>query len=119
MSKKTNKLLGTSFNYRDKLFLLFAFVFSATLGFLFYKNLAETSAVHAAYNGFSAGNIINDAVMSDFNSMSEADIQNFLKSKNPCNDTNLSKADGYWHLNYHVENGHFVCMAMSRHPSPQ
>ena len=114
MSKKTNKLLGTSFNYRDKLFLLFAFVFSATLGFLFYKNLAETSAVHAAYNGFSAGNIINDAVMSDFNSMSEADIQNFLKSKNPCNDTNLSKADGYWHLNYHVENGHFVCMADER-----
>ena len=29
-------------------------------------------------------------------------------------DTNLSKADGYWHLNYHVENGHFVCMADER-----
>ena len=114
MSKKISKLLGTSFNYRDKLFLLFAFVFSATLGFLFYKNLAETSAVHAAYNGFKAGNIINDTVMADFNSMSEADIQNFLKSKNPCNDTNLSKANDYWHLNYHIENGHFVCMADER-----
>ena len=101
-------------SYRDKLFLLFAFVFSATLGFLFFKNLSQTSAVHAAYAGFDAGNIISDGVMSDYNSMSEADIQNFLKSKNPCNDTNLSKANGYWHLNYHVENGHFVCMADER-----
>ena len=114
VSKTKKKLFKTRFNYRDRLFLLFAFVFSATLGFLAYKNLAETSAVHAAYNGFSAGNIISDGVMADYNSMSESDIQNFLKSKNSCNDTNLSKADGYWHLNYHVENGHFVCMADER-----
>ncbi len=101
-------------NYKEKLFLLFAFVLSATLGFLAFKNLDQTSAVHSAYSGFNAGNIINDTVMSDYNSMSESDIHNFLKSKNPCNDTNLSKADGYWHLNYHVENGHFVCMADER-----
>ncbi len=113
-NKQTRKKLSLRFSMRERLFLIFAFVFSATLGFLAYKNLAETSAVHAAYAGFNAGNIISDGVMADYNSMSESDIYNFLKSKNSCNDTNLSKADGYWHLNYHVENGHFVCMADER-----
>ncbi len=82
-----------------------------TIGFLSQAGIFNTAAYHSAYAGFSAGNIISDYVMGDYNSMSEVDIYNFLKSKNACNDTNLSKATYYsWHT-YHIENGHFVCMA--------
>ena len=66
---------------------------------------------NAYLNGFDPGNIISDFVMSNKNTMSEADINNFLHSKNPCNDRNLAKANGYWHLGYTVRDGHFVCMA--------
>lgn len=77
----------------------------------------------AGLNNFEAGNIISDAVMSNKNSMSENDIQAFLKSKNPCNDTNLGKVirlnetTGYMTDSrgvvyyYNISNGHFVCMA--------
>lgn len=83
--------------------------------------------VHAVdLSGFSAGNIMSDAVMSNKSTMSEAKIQSFLKSKNSCNNTNLSiltwhdstrgyiagklngKATKWW---YNLKNGHFVCMA--------
>ena len=36
------------------------------------------------------------------------------KSKNSCNDTNIAKAKNYPKLKYHIENGHFVCMADER-----
>ena len=122
------------------LFLLFAFSFAVALGFLGYKNLIKTSAASTA--GFKAGNIMSDYVMADYNSMNESDIQNFLKSKNSCNDTDLNKSSisrGYINAgtdygvkynyqmafrksdgsgnatyHYHVENGHFVCMADER-----
>lgn len=84
------------------------------LGFLIFKNMKQSSAVHSAYNGFDAGNIISDYVMGHYSSMSEAEIQSFLKSKNSCNDTNISKAQYYSSHNYHIENGHFVCMADER-----
>lgn len=93
------------------LVLLFAFVMTGTFAFLMAKNPETTSAVDLS--GFRAGNIISDYVMSNYTSMSEGDIQNFLKSKNSCNDTNWDKyqyysAQGY---SYHWDNGHFVCMA--------
>ncbi|MBQ3352559.1 RICIN domain-containing protein [Candidatus Saccharibacteria bacterium] len=100
--------------FPNKLFLIFTFGMMATLGFLAFKNMSESAAINAAYNGFQAGNIITDYVMSDYSSMSEAQIQAFLKSKNPCNDTNTSKARYYSNHNYHIENGHFVCMADER-----
>ncbi len=97
--------------FPNKLFLVFVFGMVATLAFLAFKNMTGSFAVNAAYNGFQAGNIITDYVMSDFSSMSEADIQKFLKSKNSCNDTNVAKARTYSNHTYHIVNGHFVCMA--------
>ena len=97
--------------FPNKLFLIFTFGMMAMLGFLAFKNMSDSAAINAAYSGFQAGNIITDYVMSDYSSMSEAQIQAFLKSKNPCNDTNISKASYYSSHNYHIENGHFVCMA--------
>lgn len=78
------------------------------IGYAIYN---YTSKTHAYLNGFDAGNIMSDFVMSNKNTMSEADINNFLHSKNPCNNSDLRKADGYWHLGYTVRDGHFVCMA--------
>ncbi|MBQ3325638.1 RICIN domain-containing protein [Candidatus Saccharibacteria bacterium] len=97
---------------RRKIFLLcFSFCFAAVMGFLMQLFIGRVNAINPRYNGFNAGDIISDYVMADYTSMSEGDIQQFLKSKNPCNDTNLSKAAYYsWH-NYHIENGHYVCMA--------
>lgn len=97
--------------FPNKLFLIFTFGMMAMLGFLAFKNMSDSAAINAAYSGFQAGNIITDYVMSDYSSMSEVQIQAFLKSKNPCNDTNISKASYYSSHNYHIENGHFVCMA--------
>ena len=73
--------------------------------------MANTTAVHPAYDGFNAGNIMSDYIMSDYTSMSESSIQSFLKSKNSCNNTNTSLANIYPDHNYHIVNGHFVCMA--------
>ena len=92
------------------LMLLFAFVMAGTFAFLMAKNPDTTSA--ADLSGFRPGNIISDYVMSNYNSMSEGDIQNFLKSKNSCNDTDWNKYQYYSSsYSYHWDNGHFVCMA--------
>lgn len=99
------------FAFPEKLRLGLIFGVMIAVGFLAFKNMNLSSAINSAYNGFSAGNIISDYVMSDYTSMSEAEIQSFLKSKNPCNDTNIVKASWYPNLAYHIENGHFVCMA--------
>ncbi|MBR0403202.1 RICIN domain-containing protein [Candidatus Saccharibacteria bacterium] len=100
-------------DFRRVLFLIFAFVMVFTFSLLAAKNTLKTNA-----EGFDPGNIISDAAMRDYNSLSEADIQNFLKSKNSCNDTNLSKTGNnvdYLSENspysWHVKDGHYVCMA--------
>ncbi len=91
------------------LFYAFAFGVTAAFGFLLAKNINQT---HAADLGqFKAGNIISDSVMRDYNSMNINDIQTFLKSKNSCDDTRTYMADWYPSVSYHIENGHFVCMA--------
>lgn len=70
----------------------------------------QTKQVDALSN-FNPGNIMSDYVMSDYTTMTETEIQTFLKSKNHCNDTNVSKAAKYPHLRYNIRDGHFVCMA--------
>lgn len=101
---------------RVVLFAAFAFAFTAAFAFLAMKNQAETSAASLA--GWDAGDIISDGVMSNYNSMSESQIQSFLKSKNSCNDTRLylvgnktGSLDMSGTMNWHVSGGHFVCMA--------
>lgn len=82
----------------------------------------------ATLDGFKAGNIMDDAVMSNKGAMSESQIQSFLKSKaDSCTSKGpysngsyyydkLSKSgdgktayDGSYVWN--IKNGHFVCMA--------
>ena len=89
--------------------ILFIFVAVATFTFFMTKEPGKTSAASLA--NFKPGNIISDYVMSNYNSMSEADIQNFLKSKNSCNDTRTYLASTYSGYSYHIKDGHFVCLA--------
>ena len=88
--------------------LVFVFVFAGVFTYLRTKHVTPTQA--ASFAAFDPGNIISDYVMSNYSSMSEAEIQNFLKSKNSCNDTDFSKARTSIRT-YHVENGHYVCLA--------
>ena len=87
---------------------VFSFFMVGTLSFLMTSNMKKSDATMA---GFSAGNIISDYVMGNYNSMNESQIQAFLKSKNSCNDTGTYKAQQYPNYSYHIVNGHFVCMA--------
>ena len=104
---------------RDKRFgfvLLGIFVAVFLFSFLtrsFKKVENEVEAASLA--GFDPGYIISDYQMGNYNSMSEAEIQAFLTSKNPC---------GNWDYNYyqqlsannpgviwHFDNGHFICLS--------
>lgn len=80
------------------------------------------SANAANLSEFQAGNIMSDAIMGDKGSMTESQIQTFLKSKNSCNDTNLSRLTSHNSTSgtltsngitykYYLKDGHFVCMA--------
>ena len=77
----------------------------------------DTNAANLA--GFQAGYIISDFQMTDYDSMSEADIQNFLWSKGRCYNTNFSGvgtrvdyfSDHTPPTTWHVINGHTVCLA--------
>jgi hypothetical protein len=75
--------------------------------------LISSSPTQAHLNGFEAGNIMSDTVMGNKDSLTEAQIQSFLKSKNACNDSDYSKYQRYSAAGYSYswKNGHFVCMA--------
>ena len=70
-----------------------------------FSYLQPTSRA-ANLSSFDPGNIMSDYVMGNKNSMTEAQIQTFLESKNACNNTNISRASIY----HKVKNGKFVCM---------
>ena len=99
--------------YRSLLLVIFVFCMMSTFSFLATSGMRSSSA--ASVQGFNAGNIISDAVMANYNSMSVADIQAFLKSKNKCNNTDynyyLELKAKYPANDWHFENGHFVCLA--------
>ncbi len=117
MSKFTQELQSEFSARRNLLFVVFAFCMVATLSFFATSRMHESSA--ANLSNFTPGNIISDAVMSNYSSMSEQDIQNFLNSKNKCDnrDYNLylqytsSKPTISWHWEGEPYNGHFVCLA--------
>ena len=114
----------------------FMFAFAAVFAFLSTSNQDKTEAASTA--NFRAGNIMSDAVMSDYNSMTIDQIQAFLKSRNSCNmsadpssvgairyDTGswtklgitynrryyFNTSKGVASAYYHVKDGHFVCLA--------
>ena len=88
---------------------MFIFTVVATISFLATRHMQSASA--ADLSKFNPGNIISDEVMRNKGSMTEQEIQTFLKSKNKCNDTNIEKAKKYSSLKYNIKDGHFVCMA--------
>ncbi len=102
--------------YYTMFIVLFIFCMITTLSFLAMHGMQRSSA--ATTSGFNAGNIISDSVMANYNSMSRADIQNFLNTKGNCNNTNynqyLQLKAAYPNTDWHFENGHFVCLAEER-----
>ena len=88
---------------------VFVMVFVFTFLVAKYK---DNDAVDAANLGaFDPGYIMSDYQMGNYNSMSEADIWNFLKQKGNCNDTRTYLAGYYPNYSYHIKDGHFVCLA--------
>lgn len=77
--------------------------------FVFVDKDSLSSAADA--RNFNASNIISDFVMTNKSSMSEAQVQAFLSSKNPCNDRNIGKAAAYPNMRYNIKDGKFVCLA--------
>ncbi len=71
----------------------------------------QSSSRAADLSKFDPGNIMSDAVMSNKNAMSVQQIQSFLDSKNPCNNTNVHMTAWYPNLQYTIRDGKFVCMA--------
>lgn len=106
--------------FRIAVFVLFAFFMAATFSFLAASRPLHTSA--APVQGFNPGNIISDAVMADYSSMTVSEIQAFLTSKNSCNNTDynlyLSQTNAYhtvsWRWSGTADDGHFVCLSEER-----
>ena len=61
------------------LFCVFAFVFTAVLTFLLTQNMRTSQAASAA--DFKAGNLLADSVMVDYDTMTAAQIDDFLRLK--------------------------------------
>ncbi len=105
---------------RDKRIWLVALgVFVAVFLFTFlsqkFKDNEDADAASLA--NFDPGYIISDYQMSNYNSMSEAEIQKFLMSKNPCSNTNYSyyqQLSANKNYTWHWANGHFVCLSEER-----
>lgn len=93
-------------NIKKYLPILLGVVLLSTSIFLVLK-LIEARALAK----FDPGNIISDAVMRDTSTMNKDQIQNFLLSKNPCNNTKIHLANLYPNVKYSIRNGKFVCMA--------
>lgn len=80
-------------------------------GFVFMWINKDNSSNAADTRRFNANNIMSDFEMTNKNSMSEAQIQSFLLSKNSCNNTDTYKAAWYPSVQYSIKDGKFVCMA--------
>ena len=98
--------------------ILGVFVGVFLFSFLAQRFKGDGGVDAASLAGFDPGYIISDYQMSNYNSMSEADIQAFLTSKNPCNNRNYSlyqsMVSSYPSIKWHWDNGHFVCISEER-----
>lgn len=100
--------------YRNLILVVFLFGMVATLSFLATSNMDHSSA-RASTDGFNPGNIMSDAVMSNYSSMTKDEIQTFLSTKGNCNNTNYNlylqiKAQ-YPKTDWHFKDGKFVCLS--------
>ena len=89
--------------------IAFLFAFIAAFTFLALKMPKNSEAASLA--NFKPGNIISDYTMSNYTTMTVAEIDAFLHAHGNCNDTNTVKASWYPNLHYHIKDGHFVCLA--------
>ena len=106
---KSSLMLRRRLVPRDVIRFGFPVVFLLTFGLLVFS-ITKTSEA-ASLENFRAGNIISDYVMSNSSSMTAEEISAFLKKKGNCNNTSVEMASWYPNLHYHIENGHFVCLA--------
>ena len=89
------------------------------VGIMAISMLPNGDSANAYLTGFNAGNIMSDSVMSNKTTMTEAQIQTFLKSKNSCNKStpsDIEYAQNYMKNNnnavtWNIKDGRFVCMA--------
>ncbi|MDO4612104.1 MAG: hypothetical protein Q4B29_01425 [Candidatus Saccharibacteria bacterium] len=91
--------------------MVFLFTFLAAR----FKN-SEEEVRAASLANFDPGYIISDYQMTDYNSMSEAEIQAFLTSKNSCSNRDynyyLQLSNKYaGSRSWHFKDGHFVCLS--------
>lgn len=100
-------------NYKRRILGLSLILFLAAFITYLKHNSAETVDAASLAN-FDPGYIISDYVMSNKNSMTEAEIQAFLTKKNPCKNRDY---DYYLYLSqkpnytWHWKDDHFVCIS--------
>ncbi|MBQ1528407.1 hypothetical protein IIZ77_02025, partial [Candidatus Saccharibacteria bacterium] len=87
----------------------FLFAFVAVFTFLALKIPNNSEAASLA--NFHPGNIISDYTMSNYESMTVAEIDKFLHDHGNCNNRETYKAAWYPSVHYHIKDGHFVCLA--------
>ena len=78
-----------------------------------YLIYTSRNQANAYLDGFDPGNIMSDFVMGNKNTMTEAQVNDFLHSKNPCNrayddEVKYYERQGY---QYSIKDGRVLCMA--------
>ena len=112
-----NRGVGRRSDLRKLYVVVLVFVMVFVFSFLVQRFRSNEDAEAASLAGFDPGYIISDYQMSNYNSMSEAEIQAFLTSKNSCGNRDysyyvaLSRNANY---RWHFENGHFICLSEER-----
>ena len=102
---------------RDKrIWYVLTIAFVAVGFFSFLTQREEKAEVEAAsLDAFDAGYIISDYQMKNYQSMTEAKIQEFLTKKNGCKNTDVglyNELSGkYSTIHWHFSGGHFVCLS--------
>ena len=75
---------------------------------------AESEVEAASLANFDPGYIISDYQMSNYTSMTEEEIQQFLTFKNPCDNTDedyYNRLSANKKYKWHFEDGHFICLS--------
>ena len=97
--------------------VLFTGLFAASALAAFLSNASEPEATAATLDKFDPGNIISDYMMGNYTSMTEAEIQQFLTSKNSCQNKSRALYDemvaayGAAGYTWHWKDDHFVCLS--------
>lgn len=92
-------------------------VFAAVFLFTFLSGRFKASdeeANAASLANFDPGYIISDWQMGNYTSMSEAEIQSFLTSKNSCPNRDYNyylRLSTNTNYKWHWDNGHFICLS--------